>query len=536
MKALLTLLLLVTAGISALAAPAPRPNILFIFADDWGRYAGIYHQTRPGTTSSAEINGIVRTPNFDTLAGRGVLFRNAHVNAPSCTPCRSSLLSGQYFWRTGRGAILQGAVWDPSIPSYPLLLQQSGYNIGKTYKVWSPGTPADAPFEGEKHAYEAAGKRFNQFSQNVTRLVARGTPPAEAKNAIYEEVRGNFRQFLAARSPGKPFHYWFGPTNTHRQWQQGSGKALWGIDPDSLKGKLPSFLPDVPEVREDLADYLGEVAALDAAIGVLIEELRKSGELENTLIVISGDHGAPGFPNGKCNLYDFGTGVALAIAGPGVKGGRVIDDFVNLTDLAPTFLKAAGVEVPKVMTGRSLWPLLRSGVSGQIDPERTWVLTGRERHVATAREGAVPYPQRAIRTRDHLYILNFKPDRYPLGDPVGLEDGKPGPPARQLRENTTVTLADLDAGPTKAWLVTHRNDPRWKPLFEKTTGKRPREELYDLEKDPDQMINVAGDLAYAEVRSRLERQLLSELKRTGDPRLENEGSHFENPPFAGASR
>ena len=89
-----------------------------------------------------------------------MLFRNSHVNAPSCTPCRSSLLSGQYFWRTGRGAILQGAVWDSSIPAYPLLLKQAGYHIGKTFKVWSPGTPIDAPYGGGKYAYEKAGGRF----------------------------------------------------------------------------------------------------------------------------------------------------------------------------------------------------------------------------------------------------------------------------------------------------------------------------------------------------------------------------------------
>jgi len=137
---------------------------------------------------------------------------------------------------------------------------------------------------------------------------------------------------------------------------RGSGQKLWGLDPDALKGKLPAFLPDVPVVREDLADYLGEVQALDAAMGVLLEELDRAGERSKTLIAVSGDHGAPGFPHGKCNLYGFGTGVSLAITGPGVQGGRVVDDFVNLPDLAPTFLEAGGLKPPAVMTGRSLWP------------------------------------------------------------------------------------------------------------------------------------------------------------------------------------
>ena len=122
-----------------------------------------------------------RPPAADRIAREGVLFRRAYVNSPSCTPCRSSLLSGQYFWRTGRGAILQGAVWDSKIPSFPLLLHEAGYHIGQTYKVWSPGTPNDAPFGGEKFAYEKAGGRFNNFSENCTQMVKKGQPLDDAK-------------------------------------------------------------------------------------------------------------------------------------------------------------------------------------------------------------------------------------------------------------------------------------------------------------------------------------------------------------------
>ncbi|HUG89800.1 MAG TPA: sulfatase [Planctomycetaceae bacterium] len=510
------------------AAEAQRPNVLFAFADDWGRLAGAY----AALDGDGGINDVVRTPNFDRLARDGVLFRNAFVNAPSCTPCRSALLSGQYFWRTGRGAILQGAVWDDSIPSWPLVLREAGYHIGKSYKVWSPGTPADAPYGRQQHAFERAGRRFNQFSQTATRLVADGKSLDDAKRELLDEVRGNFTTFLADREAGRPFCYWFGPTNVHRKWVKGSGQALWGIDPDSLRGKLPAFLPDVPEVREDLADYIGEIAAFDAALGALIEELQRAGEYENTLLVVSGDHGPPGFPHGKCNLYDFGTGVCLAVAGPGVRGGRVVDDFVNLTDLAPTFLEAAGVSVPDVMTGRSLWPALKSEQQGLVDPERTWVVTGRERHVEMARAGFLPYPQRAIRTAEYLLVVNFKPDRYPLGDPYGL-DGNDPPSPEELTETTFVTLPDEDAGPTKAWLVSQRNNPQWKRHYELAYGKRPREELFDLAADPHQVNNVAADPAYARVRDGLRGRLMAELQRTGDPRLVDDGKFFETPPLAG---
>lgn len=524
----LALLVCLSGSASLIAAEARRPNILFAFADDWGRFASAYAKLDgPGT-----INDVVRTPNFDRVAAEGVLFRRAFVSAPSCTPCRSALLSGQHFWRTGRGAILRGAVWDGSQPAYPLLLREAGYHLGETYKVWSPGTPVDAPYGAGKYAYEKAGGRFNQFSENVTTMVAAGRSADAAKQSLYDEVLGNFNAFLAARPADQPFCYWFGPTNVHRKWIKGSGKALWGINPDDLKGKLPAFLPDVPEVREDLADYFGEAQAFDAALGVLLKRLEETGELDNTLIVVSGDHGAPGFPHGKCNLYDFGSSVSLAMRWGSAKGGRVVDDLVSLTDLAPTFLELGGVAVPERMTGRSLVEVLKSAKSGQVDPRRTAVFIGRERHVENARADFMPYPQRAIRTHEFLYIINFKPDRWPLGDPYRLNGDNP-PSAAEVTEETRVTLPDEDAGPAKAWLVGMRNDPRWKPHFDWVYGKRPREELYDLKSDPHQTKNVAADPAYAKTRTTLEKQLLTELQRTGDPRLVDDGRFFETPPMSG---
>jgi N-sulfoglucosamine sulfohydrolase len=512
----------------AILAAEKRPNILFAFADDWGRHAGAYAKA----DGAGGINDVLRTPHFDRVAREGVLFRSAFVSAPSCTPCRSALLSGQHFWRTGRGAILRGAVWDGSNPSYPLLLREAGYHIGETYKVWSPGTPVDAPYDSPRHSYEKAGTRFNQFSQNVTAMMAQGRTMDAAKQVLYDEVRGNFDAFLADRKAGQPFCYWFGATNVHRKWTRGSGKKLWGIDPDALKGRMPPFLPDVPEVREDLADYFGEVHAFDAALGLLLARLAEIGELENTVIVVSGDHGAPGFPYGKCNLYDFGSSVPLAIRGPAVRGGRVVDDLITLPDLAPTFLELGGVKPPAVMTGRSLVNLLRSTKSGQVEPARDAVFIGRERHAHSARADYMPYPQRAIRTHGFLYIVNFRPDRWPHGDPYRLHGSNP-PTVEELTEDTHVTMPDIDAGPTKAWLVGVRDDPKWKPYFDWVTGRRPREELYDLRADPHQTKNVAADPRYAATRSRLERRLMDELKRTGDPRLVDDGRFFETPPMSG---
>ena len=508
------------------AEPTTRPNILFCFADDWGRYASVYAsvENRPS------INQVLKTPVIDGVAREGVLFRNAFVTAPSCTPCRSSLLSGQYFFRTARGAILEGAVWDASIPSYPLLLHDAGYHIGKSYKVWSPGAPADAPYGGQLYAYEKAGRDFCRFSERASAMVRGGMTFEAAKQKILGQVRDNFDAFLADRKPGQPFCYWFGPTLTHRPYEKGSGKALWGIDPDSVRGKLPKFMPDVPEVQADFTDYMGEIQAWDAGVGVLLDRLKAAGELDHTIVIISGDHGMPGVPGGKCNLYDFGLGVGLIARGPGIKPGRVVDDYVNLVDLAPTFLEIGGLKPPDVMTGRSFLDVLQSDKPGQVDPARTWVVTGRERHVAEARDGNLPYPMRAVRTPDFLYIRNFAPDRWPMGSPkfTSISDM---PSIDVLEHNTFAAFADMDASPTKAWLVHQFGQEDWEWHYNFAFGKRPGEELYDLRNDPDQMVNRADDPAYAKDKNELSARLMKVLTDAKDPRVLGDGKTFDRPPY-----
>ena len=326
------------------------------------------------------------------------------------------------------------------------------------------------------------------FSNHAMPMVRNGMSVAEAREKVLAQVRGNFDDFLADRQPGKPWLYFFGPTTTHRFWVKGSGKVLWGIDPDSLKGKLPEFLPDVPEVRQDVADYLGECEAVDAYTGVLMKRLEEIGELDKTIIVISGDHGMPGVPSGKCNLYDHGVSVALIIKAPGIKGGRIVDDVVRLPDLAPTFMEIGGVKPPDNLYGKSLMPLLKSDKSGQIDEERTWAITGRERHVDKAREGNLPYPMRALRTKDFLYIRNFAPDRWPMGSPGAVTETSE-PPQEKLEHDTFVAFADMDGSPTKAWLVQHRHEAKGKWFYDLAFGKRQSEELYDLSKDPDMVHN-----------------------------------------------
>jgi uncharacterized sulfatase len=260
-----------------------------------------------------------------------------------------------------------------------------------------------------------------------------------------------------------------------------------------------------------------------------MKRLEESGEADHTIIVISGDHGMPGVPSGKCNLYDHGVSVALVIKGPGIQGGRIVDDIVRLPDLAPTFMEIGGIKPDPNLYGKSLLPILKSGQSGQVEKDRTWAITGRERHVDSARPGNLPYPMRGLRTKEYLYIRNFAPDRWPMGSPGAVTETNE-PSQNDLEHKTRVAFADMDGSPTKAWLVHHRHDEQGRDFYGIAFGKRQSEELYDLSKDPDMMNNVAGDAKYAHVKERLSSDLMAKLKAAHDPRISDDVI-FEKPPY-----
>ena len=524
MRAFVTGFVLVAAlaaSVGKIRGADSRPNIVLAFADDLGRYASIY-----ADPAHPSPNDIIKTPNFDRVAREGVCFDNAFVSAPSCTPSRAAILSSQHFFRNGSHSQLhhpwmQGYddPWD-KVVGWPLMLRDQGYHIGWSYKMHI----SEDRMGGKQRNYRQAGSRFNSFSQQVSAAA----DPEHAKQRLLDEVRGNFRAFLADRTDEQPYFYWFNPTNTHRAWVQGSGKNLWGLDPDQLKGKLPAFLPDHPTVREDFADYLGEAMAFDASVGVLLEELTARGELENTIFVVSGDHGAPGFPRGKCNLYDFGTRVPLAVRWPAkVVADQRISTPVSLVDLGPTFLAAVDLPIPEQFDGESLWPVLHQGTAAE-SALRGYAISGRESHVGPARPDALPYPMRAIRTSDYLYIINFAPDRWPVSHPPLAADF---PPAMTGKGENRRRRMDIDFGPTRDLFVDNEDASWLKAFWDLGIGKRPAEELYDVHQDPDQMHNLAGDPEYAEVQVRLRQQLLEELRAKNDPRVVDSGDAFDRPPY-----
>ncbi|MEQ8848650.1 sulfatase [Botrimarina sp.] len=524
MRSISVLVGLLLAGAVSAAVGAERPpNIVLAFADDLGRYASAYRAADTPT-----VNDVLETRHFDRVAREGVLFDCALVSAPSCTPSRAALLSGRHFFRNGSHSQLhhpwlegEPDPWD-KVQGFALALRGAGYHIGWSYKMHI----SEDRMGGGRRNYTPAGRRFNSFSQHAMEA----DDPEAKKRELLDEVRQNFGAMLADRDTGQPFFYWFNPTNTHRPWVRGSGKALWGIDPDELEGRLPGFLPDNETVREDFADYLGEALAFDAAVGVLLDELTERGELDNTLFVVSGDHGAPGFPRGKTNLYDFGAQVPLAIRWPGrVGAGREVAAPVSLVDLAPTFLDAAGVAPLDEMDGQSLLPVIRAEQPREESTLRGWALVGRENHVRGARPAGLPYPMRAIRTADNLYIRNFAPDRWPVAEPPLAAPVVKG---MLRRDGRLVRRTDMDFGPTRDWFAEHEGDPAIEREWRLGFAKRPSEELYAIGGDPDQTKNLVDDPQHRAELGRLRDLLMQQLHEGEDPRVTDDGRAFDEPPFA----
>jgi arylsulfatase A-like enzyme len=222
------------------------------------------------------------------------------------------------------------------------------------------------------------------------------------------------------------------------------------------------------------------------------------------------------FPRCKANLYDSGTHMPLALRWPRrLPGGVTVRGFVSLADLAPTFLKAAGLEPPPAMTGRDLFPEMAAGPNPP--PARDAVFVERERH-ANVRAGNLSYPARAVRTAKFLYVRNLRPDRWPAGDPVLVHSVGP--------------FGDVDPSPTKDLILARRDDPAFAPFFRLAFAKRPAEELYDLEHDPSQLKNVADHPSYAAAKADLRARLDRWMTETADP-LAQGREPFDAYPYVG---
>ena len=450
----------------ASAEKEDQPNILFCLADDWGwPHAGAYGDE------------VVKTPNFNQIAENGVLFEHAYISSPSSSPSRNSIITGKQFYRLGQGANLRSTL-DTKHPNFMMLFREAGYKIGHYDKCWGPGD------------YKAGGYDEHPCGPSI-----------------------KFSEFIKEKPKDQPFCYWQGTSDPHRPYPDGYGDVPYE------DVHVPEWFPDVDSVKKDIASYYYEVQRWDQRVGDALEALKQAGELDNTIIVMTGDHGWP-FPRGKGNLYDYGARVPLAIQWvEKAEGGRIVTDFVSLTDLAPTFLEAAGISIPAQMTGNSLVQMLKSNQSGRVDPQRNFMVTGRERHTPAQEKPSMSgYPSRAIRADGWLYIMNLRPDRWPAGVP----DNATHPITR---------FADCDHGLTKFYIMNHRNQEVYKKHYEWAFAKRPVHELYDVKNDPTQLHNLAGDNDYHKVLSSLRNKLINYLRKTEDPRFTDEVPRFNAYPY-----
>jgi N-sulfoglucosamine sulfohydrolase len=461
---MIRLLLCLFVFVSAVNA---APNILLLIGDNW-------------SYEHAAANGdkAVRTPVFDRMAREGMRFTNAFCPVPSCSPTRSCIVTGRAAHQLEDAASLWGK-FPGKFRVFGDELSQAGWHVGFSGKGWSPGN-------------------FKDFGRDLN--------PAGAQ---YQD----FATFMEGRKGKQPFFFWFGSTHTAlHQWKAGTGRAH-GIDP--AKVHVPKALPDVPEVRGEITDYLAQVELMDAAFGEAIALLEKSGELDNTVVIHTSDNGWQ-MPHGLAHCYDEGTRVPLAVRWPGrVQGGSVSDAFVSLTDFAPTFLEIAGLKSWPEMTAHSFVDVL-TGKPPAMKRDRMFI--ERERH-ANVRRGDLSYPVRGVRTAEFLYLRNLRPERWPAGDPELYYAVGP--------------YGDIDGSRTKLYMMEHANDPAVKPLFELSFGKRPAEELYDVENDPDQVINLAADSRFAKVKAELSGSTDAWMRETGDPRVDPATNVWDSYPYLG---
>lgn len=476
---------------------AKQPNILVAISDD---------QSYPH--ASAYGDPVIQTPGFDAVARKGMLFHNAFTPAPGCSPMRAAFLTGKYIWEIG-AAGTHASHFSKELKTFPYVLANSGYFVGYTGKPWGPGKYNVSGWT-QNPAGPAYNKRKNESPKGISAT----------------DYFANFKDFLAANEGDKPFCFWFGGHEPHRSFGKGLGLQS-GLNIDNVT--VPEFLPDTPEVRNDLLDYYFEIQWFDSHLQRMVKHLEEIGELDNTLIVVTSDNGMS-FPRAKANVYEYGIHMPLAISMPSKFPSNSSDEqkstdaLVNLIDVTATIYDVCGVKPQMELSGRSLVDLL----SNEPAHDRGAAFSGRERH-SSSRWNSLGYPCRCVRTKDYLYIRNYAPERWPAGTPRKYASAK-------YDENGNLVSSklgpehggyhDIDACPTLSFMINNRELPNVGPLFSLSVDKRPAEELFNIQQDAACLHNLVDSAEHATVLQEMRELLSTKLKSTGDLReLDFEQSH-----------
>lgn len=345
---------LLVAEIGEPEAMMERPHIMYVHSHDTGRYIQPYGYAVP-------------TPHFQRLAEEGVLFRQNFCTAPTCSPSRAGLLTGQTPHSCGMlGLVNRG-----------FLLEHPERHLAQTLRV----AGYETMLAGVQHVHRNPAVTGYEVIREY------------ARNA--EEITATAIDYLE-RAHERPFFLDVGYHETHRVFPKPGPRE------DPRYALPPAILPDTPETRADMAAFKASARRLDEQVGQLLQCLHDLGLAEQTLVIATTDHG-PAFPGMKCNVTDHGTGVSLIIRGPGgFRGGGVVDAMVSHLDIVPTICDVAGIERPDWLQGRSLMPL----VAGTVEELHEELFAEVNYHAAYE-------PQRAVRTKRWKYIRRYTRYRYP---------------------------------------------------------------------------------------------------------------------------
>ncbi len=433
----------------------------------------------------------ISTPHMDALAARGMLFRKVYNTYASCTPARASLMTGTYphthrltinvpeffgpvptdLWRKTNDWRNKGLAVPASIATLPELFNQAGYRTCITHKL---------------HMQPQEKFPFNDWI-----MPAPDDPVLGSEAYATMDAREPLTTFFA-QVGDKPFFLYHNIGAPHRSFENHlRDKRTKPVDP--AKVVIPAYLPDVPAVRQDWADYLTSVQEADAQVGDALEVLEKSGKLDNTIIILVGDNG-PAFIRGKASTYPLGAREAMVIAGPGLAKNVQTDELVSFVDIAPTLLEIAGIEIPASVQGKSILPLLeqRKGAKGQ--PLLICEKYGRN-------AGPKEYRDRAAFDGRYHYIrrMNASAPRSINADNFELKPwGNRTYPA---------TLENKDKFPEAYALML-----AWRE------GTDP-EELFDLQNDPWGTRNIAKDPAHATALAQMRKAMDEWQDQTGDSEM-----------------
>ncbi|WP_158859375.1 sulfatase family protein [Lunatibacter salilacus] len=482
-----------------------KPNILFVISDD-----------QSFAHTSFEGSKFVNTPAFDRVAREGVYFTNCMAGSPGCAPSRSAIVTGRHHWQNEQAG-QHAAPWLKKYVPFVDLLDGNGYVTGRTGKGVTPFRYARDENDSLWRASDAAG-----ISHSNIRYEA-GNDPRPADKISDLNYFENFKFFMENVKSDQPFFFWYGATEPHRAYEKDSWKRT---DKKLSDVEVPGFFPDHDIVRGDMLDYAVEIEWFDHHLKLMLDYLEEIGELDNTIIIVTSDNGMP-FPRAKANSYEYGVHVPFAVRYPkNFPGGRVVNDPIGFADLAPTILDLTNTSHEGMLpiTGRSFRHLLESDKQGHIDENFKYVFSGRERHSASRYQNW-GYPQRAVRTKDHILVWNAKPDRWPAGAPQAIKPGTDNEllPMYGIDENgvhhSEWAFTDVDESPTKSYIIENWEDENVKPFFDAAFAKIPEYLLFDVVNDPYCLVNLAEDPDYMGLKSEMQEELMAELTDTGDPRV-----------------